>query len=333
MKILLLSHKFFPDIGGIESNSEILANCFFSAGHEVFVVTWSDDSSATFFPFKIIRNPNRKQLFQVHQWAEVVFENNPCLRMAWPNIFFNRPSVIALNTWLTRVDGKMGFQDRLKLIFLKRARKVIAVSNALRKRCWSDAIVISNPYKEEIFKILVTIDRTDDFVFLGRLVTDKGADLAVYAMQLLLHKTLTIIGNGPELTNLKNLVSELKLDNRVHFEGSLSGDALVKCLNRHKYILVPSIWEEPFGNVVLEGMACGCLPIVSNSGGLADAVGNAGITHERGNIKNMVEVINKVINNPVFESMIRKNAPDHLAKHHSKIIANRYLAVIKEATC
>ena len=119
MKILLFSHKFFPDIGGIESNSEILANCFFSAGHEVCVVTWSDDSSATFFPFKIIRNPNRKQLFQVHKWADVVFENNPCLRMAWPNIFFNRPSVIALNTWLTRIDGKIGFQDRIKLFFFK----------------------------------------------------------------------------------------------------------------------------------------------------------------------------------------------------------------------
>ena len=45
----------------------------------------------------------------------------------------------------------------------------------------------------------------------------------------------------------------------------------------------------------------------------------------------MVEVINKVINDPVLESMIRKNAPDHLAKHHSQIIANRYLEVIKEA--
>lgn len=34
MKILFLSHKFYPDIGGIEVNSEILATAFHKAGHE-----------------------------------------------------------------------------------------------------------------------------------------------------------------------------------------------------------------------------------------------------------------------------------------------------------
>ena len=331
MKILLLTHKFFPDIGGIESNSEILANCFSGAGHEVCLVTWSEDPAATIFSFKIIRNPKKKQLLEMYKWAEVVFENNPCLRMAWPNLFFNRPSVIALNTWLTRVDGTMGLQEKLKLIFLKRARKVIAVSNALRTRCWPEAIVISNPYKEDIFKIIPIIDKSKDFVFLGRLVSDKGADQAIYAMKQISNKTLTIIGDGPEMSNLKKLADDLQIGGRVFFEGSLSGDKLVKCLNRHKYILVPSIWEEPFGNVVLEGMACGCLPIVSNSGGLPDAIGHAGITYERGNFRNMVEVINKIINDPAFESGIRKNAPDHLLKHHSQVIANQYLEVIEQA--
>lgn len=331
MKILFFTHKFFPDIGGIESNSEILADYFYKAGHEICLVTWSEDNNLKKFPFKIIRNPNKKQLFQQHKWAEVIFENNPCLRMSWPNLFFNRPSVIALNTWLTRVDGKIGVQDRLKLFFLKRASKVIAVSNAVRKRCWPAAVVISNPFKEEIFKIIPGIDRTGDFVFLGRLVSDKGASLAIDAIHKLLNKTLTIVGDGPELIDLKKLVSKLKLENRVSFTGILYGDLLVQCLNKHKYILVPSVWEEPFGNVALEGMACGCLPVVSDGGGLPDAVGKAGIIFERGNLKSLVEAIDQMLNSPSLERQIRSFATDHLNAHRSAIIANKYLKVIENA--
>ena len=331
LKILFFSHKFYPDVGGIESNSEILANCFSKAGHEVCLVTWSEDMTFKFFPFKIIRNPGKKQLFQAHKWADVIFENNPCLRLSWPNLFFNKPSVIALNTWISRVNGKIGIQDKLKLIFLKRASNVIAVSNALRVQCWPAAIVIGNPFKETIFKIIPTINKTKHFVFLGRLVSDKGANLAIEAMVYFPNSRLTIIGDGPELANLKKLVENLRLKERIDFTGSLSGDALVQCLNKHQYILVPSTWEEPFGNVVLEGMACGCLPFVSKSGGLPDAVGKAGVTFKKGSVKDLVIVINKVFTDPAFELQLRSYASDHLLAHRSQIIANRYLTIIKQA--
>ena len=331
LKILFFSHKFYPDVGGIESNSEILANCFSKAGHEICLVTWSEDTACKFFPYKIIRNPGKKQLFQVHKWADVIFENNPCLRLSWPNLYFNKPSVIALNTWISRVDGKKGIQDKLKLIFLKRASNIIAVSNALRVKCWPAAIVIGNPYKEEIFKIIPTINRTNHFVFLGRLVSDKGANLAIEAMVYFPNYGLTIIGDGPELENLKKLAEKLDLKKRIGFTGSLSGEELVQNLNKHHYILVPSVWEEPFGNVVLEGMACGCLPIVSKSGGLPDAVGKAGVTFKNGSVNNLVEVINEVITDTAYELQLRSYASDHLLAHRSQIIANRYLKIIEEA--
>ena len=331
LKILFFSHKFYPDIGGIESISEIFANCFSKAGHEVCLVTWSEDTTCKFFSYKIIRNPGIKELFQAHKWADVIFENNPCLRMSWPNLIFNKPSVTALNAWLTRVNGKIGIQDKLKLFFLERAKNVIAASNVLRERCWPAAVVIANPYKEAIFKIIPTINRINDFVFLGRLVSDKGANLAVEAMVYFPNSKLTIIGDGPELTNLNKLVEKLQLNERVDFTGSLSGDKLAQCLNKHQYILVPSIWEEPFGIVVLEGMACGCLPIVSKSGGLPEAVGKAGVTFKKGSVENLVEVLNDVIANPAYELELRSYASDHLLSHRSQIIANRYLSIIEQA--
>src|SRR5690606_40338743 len=92
---------------------------------------------------------------------------------------------------------------------------------------------------------------------------------------------LTIIGDGPEAPVLKALAVKYGLEHKVDFKGSLQGKELVDCLNQHKLILVPSRWEEPFGNVALEGMACGCIPVVSDGGGLAEAVGHAGLTFQR----------------------------------------------------
>jgi len=348
LKILFLSHNFYPYIGGIEANSDILSRAFFKAGHEIRILTWTIDSNKNIFPFPIVRNPSVTELFKQHKWADLVFENNPCLRLSWPNLFFNHPSVIALNTWVSRINGvigmhgKIGIQDRVKFLWFKRASKVIAVSNAIRKHSFPSAIVIGNPYQADLFKIMPEIAKTSAFVFLGRLVPNKGADQAIKAIYQLLildkkenflsfKPMLTIIGEGPEKSKLEQLAVDLEVKDYVNFTGSLIGTDLAICLNQHHYILVPSLWEEPFGNVVLEGMACGCLPVVSNGGGLPDAIGNAGISFSRGDIGAMVACIRTVITDPNLEQQLRRAANAHLIKHRPEIVAQCYLEVVEAA--
>ena len=341
MKILFFSHYFYPVIGGIETNSEILAQAFFDAGHEVHLLTWTKETGEKNFPYKIIRNPSALKLLQEFRWAQVVFENNPCMRLAWPNLIFNRPSVIALNTWLSRVDGSIGLQDKLKQLWLKRAGKVIAVSNAIRLRCWKDAEVIQNPYKVDTFRTLSSVKKEIKFVFLGRLVSDKGADMAVKAIDQLYKEglfgeipvdgiLLTIIGDGPEREPLKELASRLGVINHINFKGSLRGEELVKCLNKHQYILIPSVWEEPFGSVALEGMACGCLPVASDGGGLPDAVGDAGRTFKRGDLNSLSETILQIVSDKALELRLRNATAKHLSKHRPEEVSKRYLAVLND---
>jgi len=342
LKILFITHKFYPFVGGIEVNSEILANAFYNAGEQVHLITWTKESGEKNFPFPVIRNPNLATLFQEHRWAEIVYENNPSLRLSWPAVLFNKVSVIALRTWVNRMDGKIALQDKLKILWLKRASGVIAVSEAVRRRSWSKATVIGNPYRIELFKVLPDIPRTAGFVFLGRLVSDKGADLAIKALKKIISNaseqgyekallTLSIVGDGPERHQLEDLVLQLGLKNRVKFTGSLNGEKLVSCLNKHRFILVPSLWEEPFGNVALEGMACGCVPIVSDGGGLPDAVGNAGITFKRGNINSLADAIANIITNPQLEDNLRSAASKHLTEHHPATVSEKYLNVIKSS--
>jgi glycosyltransferase involved in cell wall biosynthesis len=342
LKLLFLSHRFYPDVGGIEVNSEVLANAFHKAGFKVRLLTWSKEAGDKEFSFEIKRNPGPLLLLRLHLWADLVYENNPCLRLSWPAFILGTPIVTALRTWINRSNGKMGWQDQLKLVMLNRAKGVIAVSNSVREKCWPPAEVIPNPYRAEVFRKKPDEMMRAGFVFLGRLVSDKGADVAIRAFNRLLLTSssqeveeendlhLTIIGDGPEQSNLKSLVHDLGLNDNVSFTGILQGEALVTRLNQHKYILVPSLWEEPFGNVALEGMACGCIPIVSDGGGLPEAVGKAGLVFARGDEKKLAGCMRSIISNKSLVTMLRHAAGEHLAHHHPDVITKKYIAVLEK---
>ena len=343
MNILFLSHKFYPDVGGIEVNSEILANAFHDAGHHVRLLTWSSEAGNEKFPYEIRRNPGLVSLVREHLWADIVYENNPCLRLAWPSFFFQKPGVVALCTWVSTTNGRIRWQDRLKKQWLKRARSVIAVSDAVRRKCWPSATVICNPYRADIFKASAADKRHGSFVFLGRLVSDKGADQAIKALRHLLNRVdieggsddasylLTIIGDGPDRRMLERLADDLGLKNNVRFAGILRGESLVSCLNNHRYMLVPSLWEEPFGNVALEGMACGCIPIVSDGGGLPEAVGRAGLVFRRGDVGALAACMIRLLRDPSLETALRQAATAHLAAHLPGVVAKKYLEEITRA--
>lgn len=339
MKILFISNRFNPDIGGIETVSEILATYFSFKNYEVHVLTWTTRKNNNEYPFTIIRKPKFLQLLYEFNWADIVFENNPCIRLSWPSILFKRTYIIALHTWISRSNGAIGLRDQVKIKWLRKADTVIACSDAIRKRCYPAAHVIANPYNE-YFRVLSYVPRTKDFVFLGRLVSDKGTNLAIKAFHQFIsienkyrenkfERVLTIIGDGPERKNLEEMVTELKLTGQVVFTGALTGETLVNYLNQHQFLLVPSVWEEPFGMVALEGLACGCYPIVSDGGGLPEAVGTLGAVFPRGDLNALVKCMEAAINGdyivPEYNSMVEK----HLNKHKADEIARQYLLVIE----
>ncbi|RZM24304.1 MAG: glycosyltransferase [Pedobacter sp.] len=127
------------------------------------------------------------------------------------------------------------------------------------------------------------------------------------------------------------MVDKFGIKTSVYFTGALRGNALVEALNSHKYLIVPSVWKEPFGNVALEGLACGCLPIVANGGGLPDAVGDAGMVFERASLDSLVHTLKNLLQDPQLEASIRANAEEHLKNHDPEVVASKYLNVIHQA--
>jgi len=139
---------------------------------------------------------------------------------------------------------------------------------------------------------------------------------------------VSVIGSGPEEANLRELGKDLGV--RVRFVGQLQGEELVRELNRHEVLVVPSRWAEPFGNVALEGMACGCVVIGSRGGGLPDALGQGGLLFERGSASDLAGVLSGVFESPELRQSLRKKATEHLRMHTEDVVGARYLSIVRQ---
>src|SRR5262249_18638080 len=93
---------------------------------------------------------------------------------------------------------------------------------------------------------------------------------------------------------------------------------------KQRFLVVPSLWEEPFGIVALEGLACGCVPIVSRRGGLVEAIGPHGYSFENGDTGGLAQVLAHVLRNPDSRTKL-PGVEAHLANFTARRVAERYV--------
>jgi glycosyltransferase involved in cell wall biosynthesis len=176
---------------------------------------------------------------------------------------------------------------------------------------------------------LPTEERSDDLIFVGRLVSEKGIDLLLTALARLrtrgLFPKLTIVGAGPELSAIQEMAAVLELNDQVTLVGCKRDDELLILLRQHKVLVVPSRYDEPFGIVALEGIACGCVAVGTRGGGLPEAIGPCGITVPNGNPGALAQALEQLLLNPNERKRLLIRAPEHLARFHPATIAQTYL--------
>ena len=332
MKILFSSYAFSPSIGGIESTSAILAEEFRAAGHEVELVTETRGESGKKSNFSITRQPSFPTLFDLLRSSDVLFQNNVCLRHLIPALLLKKRAIVVHQTWIRNTRGRIDLKARLKRRLLRSVTNV-AISHAVASDFAQPCLVIPNPYRDELFRIIPDTNRTKSLIFVGRLVSDKGVDLLLHALARLrregLTPDLTLVGTGPEFENLSALTRELNLQGQVVFAGQKTGEELVPMLNQHRVMIVPSRWAEPFGIVALEGIACGCAIIGSEAGGLKEAIGPCGITFENGNEQSLADALKRVLSGEALVDSFRRAAPQHLERFKARRIAREYLQLIE----
>ena len=334
MKILIYSPSFYPKIGGLETIISTLATEFTKQGHIVKLVSLTPDIDAKQFDFEVIRQPKPTHLLKLMAWCDLYFQGCISLKGIFPLLFVPKPLVASHHTWYRRSNGQKSWQDYFKKLVSIFATNV-AVSHAIAKEVPKNSTIIPNSYQANIFNLLPKIKRDRELVFLGRLVSDKGVDLLLEALANLkehsLTPKLTVIGKGEEENNLRQQVQELNIAEQVDFAGVKVGRELVELLNAHQIMVVPSLWQEPFGIVALEGIACGCVVVGSAGGGLKDAIGECGVTFPNGDVAALTARLAELLNEPDKLSIYRQKAEAHLARHQQTEIAKAYLKVFEEA--
>lgn len=141
--------------------------------------------------------------------------------------------------------------------------------------------------------------------YIGRLDKEKGLEVLIKAFALLQShavKTRLIIA-GKSLhhglayeKHLQQLATDLGVDNHLEFLGHITDTRSLYQVS--DVTVVPSLWSEPFGRVVIESMACGTPVVASRLGGIPEILTGEfkyGL-FEAGNEEDLLHSLNRIIN-------------------------------------
>jgi glycogen synthase len=335
MRIGIFTRTYSPNVGGLERLAEILANEFTNSGHSVSVITdveVDDTSSDLGLPYKVVRTKKFLGRFRAFQEVDVILFFNLSLVGLLSLIPASKPVVMVhqgtYHTFqITRKPLEL-FKRFLTLFYQN-----IAGSEFVASYIFGRTVIIPNTYT--MLPISKDIKRTKNFVFLGRLELEKGCMLALKAFNSVLSKyptaTMTIIGSGSERSPIEDFIESQGIGSAVTLLGTITGQELIDELSKHHTMVIPSIWDEPFGMVALYGLAY-CNNVISTRvGGLPEAVGGFGMIVPPQEVDIRDAMFKVLAGDYRPNEMIRAQIDAHLNRHSPKRIAEEYLTVLEKA--
>jgi glycosyltransferase involved in cell wall biosynthesis len=330
MKIFLESRAFYPSVGGLEMMSRGLASAWQDAGHRVRVATITPlNGESEIESLSVDRAPSPAAMQRHVQWADMFVQSGISLRsLHWP-LLSGTPLVIIYHNLLS------GGQDAGLRAWLKRRATHlganVAVSGPVANTVPGPVVRIPNTFRPVYDQPDAEDEGRDGLLFVGRLVSVKGADVAIEALRQLretgVDTTLTICGDGSERDALERQVADAGLADRVTFEGWTDPDALAEQYRTAELLLIPSRYE-PFGIVALEAIASGCPVVAARTGGLPEAVDDCGLLVPPEDAEALADAVERARRSDVRQNL-RAAMPAHVARHCIDRIATDYLHLLR----
>ncbi|MEE9424974.1 MAG: glycosyltransferase [Methylococcales bacterium] len=188
--------------------------------------------------------------------------------------------------------------------------------------------VIHNPIDCVAIRQLGNASPPLDFDYIlavGRLVKVKQFDLLIQAFAHTIKSysiQLVILGEGPELFNLKQLAEQFKLAQLIHFPGFVDNPWVYM---KHAKMLVLTSQVEGFGNVIVEAMAVGCPVIATDCGGPNDIIQqsiNGLIVSPKP--ESIVQAIEQFLDDPDFCNQLSSQAQQDIEQYNPEHSAARF---------
>lgn len=178
---------------------------------------------------------------------------------------------------------KNGLYKNFARIIFSSVDQVLTPSNAARKellkigvpqqrvgdfRYWIDLKIFTPNNKQNAKRKLSYFNKLTIF-FVGRLIETKGVNLLLEIVKRIQNINFVIAGTGPLELMIRKVADKYP---NLHYLGRIENQSLPLYYSAADLVIVPSLVDEGFGFVVMEAVACGTPVLVSNRGGLLDAV-------------------------------------------------------------
>ncbi|MFW5846466.1 MAG: glycosyltransferase family 4 protein, partial [Planctomycetota bacterium] len=180
-------------------------------------------------------------------------------------------------------------------------------------------------------------------IYVGRLVPSKGMDELLATMDRLDPERfhLTIVGYGALAERMRAACAE-----RPHctFRGRIQGPAaMAECYRQHDVLLLPSLrthkWQELFGMVIIEAMACGLIPICTDHVGPCEILAGTStpvqgeqpagfLSSEAAFVETAVQRCRQLAADPDCRAIKRSAALAAAADYRDSAIARRWEALL-----
>lgn len=208
---------------------------------------------------------------------------------------------------------------RLKEYIYIDENKLVVINNGINVKACKESCALS---REEINVNLLKDDIL--LVMAARFTEQKDHETLVQALKLLPHNyKLLLLGEGERMNQIKLLVENLHISDRVLFLGFQSN--VYSYIKACDIFILSSHWEG-FGLSCVEAMACGIPVIASDVNGLKEVVKGAGLlfpSHDISSLKN--QILKLTSDRMLYEEMQRKGL--RRAEHYS--IENMYNSLME----
>ena len=186
--------------------------------------------------------------------------------------------------------------------------------------------VVYNAIDFSKYSIKTAVHADAPLIFLGRIEKVKGLHTAIKVVKLTGDK-LIIAGNisplKEEMAYFKNEIEPYINQEQITYVGSLNDEQKNYYLGISRALLFPIEWNEPFGMVMVEAMACGT-PVIGFTMGSVNEVITDGITGFK-----VTSVEEMIFRSKETARMDRQNIRDHAESLFDiKVIAKQYLQLL-----
>lgn len=238
----------------------------------------------------------------------------------WTLFFHNltkTPTLQTMHNPLYRTNADATKDDRLRL-FQEEANKIhlVFISQSAKNQAMVNfpterVQIIYNGIDLNHFKF--NPKGGDHFVWIARMNKHKGVENAIVAAEKLGVKLLLAGRIDPTQIEYFDTYIKPHLNDKIKYIGELAEEQLSDFYGSAKALLYPIEWEEPFGLVVAEAMACGTPVIAYRRGSMPELIedGKTGFVMDS-NIDLLVEAMRKV--DQIDRRIVRQHAEEKFSK-------------------